>query len=257
MKRQQKQQRTNAFTLIELLVVVSIIALLIAILLPALSQARNAAKQTQCLSNMRNLNGGLFAFATENRGHYPRHESDWPTDVRRSSKPKEELVHESLYSGGFIKEGAVTICPLIAEYHQQSWYQNADASISVSGTTFGGWSSGAANVTLAYGFLTNFDNNVGTVTYLNDERPWPKNIEEAYGDAAMLVHRMIANASNGVLYDEGHGGRGRVDGAGTEPLESDNNPVSRGDGSVIVRANSELEHRATVSKGIYTYEMWY
>jgi len=47
--------RNNAFTLIELLVVIAIIAILAAILFPVFAQARNQARKTVCISNMKEL----------------------------------------------------------------------------------------------------------------------------------------------------------------------------------------------------------
>jgi len=59
----------KAFTLIELLVVISIIALLVSILMPALSKAREQARQTVCLMNVKSLSQATHVYAVDNEGY--------------------------------------------------------------------------------------------------------------------------------------------------------------------------------------------
>jgi prepilin-type N-terminal cleavage/methylation domain-containing protein/prepilin-type processing-associated H-X9-DG protein len=60
-----RRDTRRAFTLIELLVVIAIIAILAAILFPVFAQARDKARQANCLSNIKQLSLGVLMYAQD------------------------------------------------------------------------------------------------------------------------------------------------------------------------------------------------
>lgn len=64
--------RKGAFTLVELLVVIAIIGILAALLLPALGKSMVKAKQTGCVSNLRQIGLGFHYFANDHGGAFPQ-----------------------------------------------------------------------------------------------------------------------------------------------------------------------------------------
>ena len=78
MKRSNERQ---AFTLIELLVVIAIIGILVALLLPAITRAREAARNAACKNNLRQFGIGLHLFADKDpAGRYCTGASDYLRD---------------------------------------------------------------------------------------------------------------------------------------------------------------------------------
>src|SRR5271169_6164688 len=61
----------KAFTLIELLVVIAIIAILAAILFPVFTAAKEKARQTACLNNMKQLAIGFMSYRDDWSGCFP------------------------------------------------------------------------------------------------------------------------------------------------------------------------------------------
>jgi prepilin-type N-terminal cleavage/methylation domain-containing protein/prepilin-type processing-associated H-X9-DG protein len=64
-------ERDDGFTLIELLVVIAIIAILAAILFPVFAKAREKARQTTCMGNMKQIGTALTLYAQDNEETLP------------------------------------------------------------------------------------------------------------------------------------------------------------------------------------------
>ena len=63
--KERYSEKSIGFTLIELLVVIAIIAILAAILFPVFARARDKARQSSCLSNVKQLTSGILMYAQD------------------------------------------------------------------------------------------------------------------------------------------------------------------------------------------------
>src|SRR5690242_10918668 len=111
--RAVSRRKRVAFTLVELLVVIGIIAVLIGILMPALGRAREQAKRTQCLSNMRQIHIAYVLYAQANHDHAPvgyggNKQYNYLIYDKFSQK---YILHGLLYQTGLIKNPQVFWCP--------------------------------------------------------------------------------------------------------------------------------------------------
>src|SRR5881227_367893 len=95
--RSKSSAGPRAFTLIELLVVIGIIAILIAILLPTLSRARESARRSACLSNLRQLGQAFNIYANTFVGHIPlgqmSDEYQWDYTLNFASSTRAFVTH--------------------------------------------------------------------------------------------------------------------------------------------------------------------
>ena len=88
------KKQANGFTLIELLVVIAIIAILAAILFPVFAQAREKARQTACLSNVKQI-GNAFAMYLQD---YDEHFMATATERHAPAPPAGVTSYAAFYA---------------------------------------------------------------------------------------------------------------------------------------------------------------
>ncbi|MBC8135998.1 MAG: prepilin-type N-terminal cleavage/methylation domain-containing protein [Fibrella sp.] len=105
-------RQKSAFTLIELLIVIAIIAILAAILMPVFAQAREKARATSCMSNLKQISGGVLMYAQDNEegivGWMRRYD---PSDVSYRQWYWPDRLQPYVKSGGSTPASGVMACP--------------------------------------------------------------------------------------------------------------------------------------------------
>ncbi|MFO7947975.1 MAG: DUF1559 domain-containing protein [Armatimonadota bacterium] len=114
----------KGFTLIELLVVIAIIAILAAILFPVFARAREKARQSSCLSNMKQIGLSIQMYIQDYDERLPRSLGYYNSD-NKASNPQDLYWYEA--TEPYIKNEQILLCPSESDHA----YDTGDGSAQV------------------------------------------------------------------------------------------------------------------------------
>lgn len=144
-------KRRSGFTLIELLVVIAIIAILAAILFPVFARAREKARQSSCLSNVKQLSVGALMYMQD------YDETFWPTSAVHMNNLAANDSPGSIWYRAvmpYVKNEQIFVCPSDSQTNSARW--------SDSATTWDDWPADGATAYPATAGYDGFALSYGT-----------------------------------------------------------------------------------------------
>jgi prepilin-type N-terminal cleavage/methylation domain-containing protein/prepilin-type processing-associated H-X9-DG protein len=140
--------KRRGFTLIELLVVIAIIAILAAILFPVFAKAREQARKTTCLSNLKQIGTAVLMYVQDYDEQYPYAGRDWPSAA---------FLDFFVVTAPYIKNTQIFKCP--SDIFPGGW-SRAWAEENISYTqTIPGFLDGLATFPISYYYFYGFYHN--------------------------------------------------------------------------------------------------
>ena len=191
-----KSSQKRAFTLIELLVVIAIIAILAAILFPVFAQAKEAAKKTACLSNMKQIGTSMQIYLGDS-------DDMLPGGLQQITDPKnagDNRIPIDMQLQPYVKNDQIWTCPSDGD---------RDTPASNTGISFWDGSYRAKAIRRSYAYFgeirtkagdvkgENPDRNTGATSYNNAPARTGKSATIFEAPSNTLVLGEIWKATNG------------------------------------------------------------
>lgn len=203
----------QGFTLIELLVVIAIVAILASILFPVFARARENARRSSCMSNMKQMGLGLIQYSQDYDETYPPSYYYGTFDAGDSSG----ILHWSGYMQPYLKSTQIFVCPgdPTGGLAPTNYITGNNGAGSPTGQTSLGGSFGS----LAAGYPAGQDWQAARLSYTANEAilPRPRGSLGKSGGIAQRAVKLSAidDTSGTIAVTEFHNDPGYINGGGS------------------------------------------